>query len=136
MNDKNNCVFCKIVAGDVPSTKIYEDDYTLAFLDIRPVNAGHTVVIPKEHFPAMGQTPDEILATTFVTAKKIMVAIRRATNCDYVALSVIGLDVPHFHIHLIPRHNSDALAHFWPTKSYENDALKQEVADKIKKELE
>lgn len=126
-----NCVFCKIVKKDILAEIVYEDDKIIAFLDIKPVNPGHTLIIPKEHHKMMGETPDEIISDMFVKAKKIMRTIRKVTGADYVAVSVVGLDVPHFHIHLVPRYLNDGLANFWPSKTYkENEAGK--IAQKIR----
>jgi len=127
-----NCIFCKIVKGEIPAAKVYEDEKILAFLDINPVNFGHTLVIPKEHYPTFIDLPDELIKEIFTRAKKLIPAIKQAMNADYVVLSVVGVDVPHFHLHLIPRNFNDGLANFWPTKKYGEGEL-QQVADKIKK---
>jgi len=126
-----DCIFCKIIKKEIPADIIYEDEDVLAFLDINPVNKGHTLVIPKKHYKSMTDTPDNILADLFIQSKKLMKSIKKATNADYVAVSVVGLDVPHFHIHLIPRYLKDGLAKFWPTKKYEENESKV-IADKIK----
>ena len=130
----NECVFCKIVKGEIPSDIIYEDDEVLAFLDIKPVNFGHTLVIPKKHYEKMENTPDDTLSVVFENAKKLMEAVKEAMSADFVALSVIGIDVPHFHIHLIPRYFNDNMPIFWPRKEYKNGE-KEKIAEKIKKEL-
>ena len=130
----NECVFCKIVNGEIPSDIIYEDDEVLAFLDIKPVNFGHTLVIPKKHYEKMENTPDDTLSVVFENAKKLMEAVKEAMSADFVALSVIGIDVPHFHIHLIPRYFNDNMPIFWPRKEYKN-VEKEKIAEKIKKEL-
>ncbi len=114
----NDCIFCKIIKGEIPSAKVYEDDKVFAFLDINPVNYGHTLVIPKEHHQMMHDVPDELLAYCYVKAKELMIKMKKALEADYVTVSVVGLDVPHFHIHLIPRYYDDGLAGFWPTKKY------------------
>ena len=130
----NECVFCKIVKGEIPSDIIYEDDEVLAFLDIKPVNFGHTLVIPKKHYEKMENTPDYTLSVVFANAKKLMETVKEAMSADFVALSVIGIDVPHFHIHLIPRYFNDNMPIFWPRKEYKNGE-KEKIAEKIKKEL-
>lgn len=127
-----DCIFCKIIKGEIPSAKVYEDDKVLAFLDIKPVNFGHTLLIPKEHHRMMYDTPDEILSYTYLRAKKLMKKIKEALAADYVSVSVVGIEVPHFHIHLIPRYLNDGLADFWPTKSYQEGEM-EAVAKKIKK---
>ena len=126
-----DCLFCKIIKKEIPADIIYEDKEVIAFLDIKPVHPGHTLLIPKEHHPMMGDTPDDFIADIFVNAKKIMKAIKKATNADFVAVSVIGIEVPHFHIHLIPRYKNDGLSNSWPTKEYKKGEAKN-VAEKIK----
>ena len=127
----NNCIFCKIIAGEIPTEKIYEDNKVLAFLDINPVTYGHTLVIPKKHYTTMTDVPDELLAYCYTKSKELMIKIKQALKADYVSVSVVGLDVPHFHIHLIPRKLNDGLANFWPTKTYPEGELKK-IAEKIK----
>jgi len=112
-----NCIFCKIAAGEIPSYKVYEDDRAFAFLDINPVNPGHVLIIAKNHYAMMPDTPDELVSYLFVVAKKLMVAVKKATNAYFVEVCVMGVDVPHFHIHLIPVHKDDSLIQ-WPTKKY------------------
>ena len=124
------CIFCKIVAGEIPSYKIYEDDKVLAFLDINPITDGHTLLIPKEHFQMMADTPDELVSYLFVRAKELMKVIKETMKADYVSLSVVGVDVPHFHIHFVPRNFNDGLTGFWPTKKYQEGE-----AEKIVKQL-
>lgn len=116
MGDK--CIFCEIVKGKIPSFKIYEDDSVLSFLDINPVNPGHTLVIPKKHYPYMYDCDNNDLKNIFEVSKKLMKDIKEKLKCDFVALSVVGLDVSHFHVHLVPRYKDDGLANFWTTKKY------------------
>ena len=130
----NECLFCKIIKREVSSDIIYEDDEVLAFLDIKPVNFGHTLVIPKKHYEKMENTPDYTLSVVFANAKKLMETVKEAMSADFVALSVIGIDVPHFHIHLIPRYFNDNMPIFWPRKEYKNGE-KEKIAEKIKNEL-
>ena len=130
----NDCIFCKIIKGAIPAEKIYEDDEVLAFLDIKPVNFGHTLVIPKKHYEKMENTPDDIVSAVFVNAKKLMRVIKEAMSADFVALSVVGIDVLHFHIHLIPRYFNDNMPIFWPRKEYK-EGEKKIIAEKIKKFL-
>lgn len=129
----DNCVFCQIVARTMPCDLIYQDDRYMAFLDINPVHPGHTLVIPKEHHQMIVDTPDELVAGSFVLAKKIMIAMKEALGCDFVMISVVGTDVPHFHIQLIPRSTDDGL-HGWPTMQYQA-GQGQEVADQIRQKL-
>lgn len=119
-----NCIFCKLVKGDIPSHKIYEDEQCLAFLDINPVAKGHALLIPKAHHEMMTDTPDELLSYLFVRAKELMIRIKDKLGSDFVTLSVVGLDVPHLHIHLIPRKYNDGL-HGWPTGEYAADEAEE-----------
>lgn len=129
-----DCIFCKIIAGEIPAEKVYEDDKILAFLDINPVAPGHTLIIPKEHYQMMVDTPNELMCYCFQKSKELMIKIKEAMEADFVSVSVVGLDVPHFHIHLVPRKFSDNLANFWPTTKYTEGEM-QKVGEKIRRSL-
>ncbi len=133
-----DCIFCKIVAGEIPASKVYEDDETLAFLDIMPNNPGHTLVIPKDHFENVYSTPDETFCRMAITARKMAIAIKNGMDADGVNIimnneSAAGQIVPHAHIHVIPRLNEDGFKH-WPSKTYK-EGESEVVVEKIKKEL-
>lgn len=135
----NNCIFCKIAKGDIPSHKIYEDEHVFAFLDIKPNNPGHTLVIPKEHFENIYTIPDEEFARVSLGAKKIALAIKNSLDADGINLSMnneeaAGQVIFHAHLHVIPRYKTDGFKHF-PKKSYK-DGEAEVVLEKIKKELE
>ena len=130
-----DCVFCKIVAGKIPCEKVYENEYCLVFLDIKPVNKGHLLIIPKRHYADMLETPENVVSKIFAKSKVLMKGVKDAMKADYVAVSVVGMDVRHFHVHLIPRYLNDGMANFWPTKSYEESEFK-DVSEKIRKSLE
>jgi len=125
-----NCIFCKIVKGEIPADKIYEDKDFLAFLDIRPVSHGHILIIPKEHIIWMQDVSDEMISKIFILTKKIMIAVRKGLPCDYVLESVAGNEVPHFHIHLIPRYFNDGLREF-PRTDYKGSEHQTEIKEKI-----
>jgi histidine triad (HIT) family protein len=129
----DNCVFCKIVKGEIPSDKTYEDKDFLAFLTIEPARDGHLLLIPKKHTVWMQDTDDETISEIFKLTKKLMHSLKAAMGSDYVMVSVAGKDVPHFHIHLIPRHFDDKLVEFSTKKYKEGEA--SEVAKKIKNAL-
>lgn len=97
-----DCIFCKIVAGQIPSNKVYEDDQVLAFLDIHPKGPGHTLLIPKAHYRWFEEMPDDVYDHVFRSAKKLSLEMK-AKGADHVQLGIVGKDVPHVHIHLIPR---------------------------------
>jgi histidine triad (HIT) family protein len=119
-----DCVFCKMVAGDIPVTKVYEDDISLAFLDIRPVSDGHTLVIPKRHFGRLHDCPAEQLAQVASCLGRIANAVSRAVKCDAYNLlcnngRAAGQLVEHLHFHIIPRRTGDAVFDRWPSYSYQ-----------------
>ena len=116
-----NCVFCKIVAGAIPSFKLYEDEATLAFMDINPVHDGHCLVIPKVHHPTVFETPTETVAAVARAATKVASAVEKAVRPD--GLNLIQANgpgaaqsVPHFHIHILPRRLNDGLLINWALK--------------------
>ncbi len=95
-------IFSKIIKGEIPSYKIYEDEKFYAFLDINPLTKGHTLLVPKKEVDYLFDVDDILLAEMIVVAKKIAQALDKAITCNRVGLMVIGLEVPHAHIHLIP----------------------------------
>ena len=114
---KDDCIFCKIVKREIPCVKIYEDKNFMAFLDVKPVSDGHLLVIPKKHYIWMQDTDDKTISEIFKLTKKIMLAIKKGLKCDFVQMGVVGNEIPHFHIHLMPRHYGDNFRNF-PTKEY------------------
>lgn len=128
-----NCIFCKIIKGEIPCEKVYEDERFLSFLDIQPVSSGHLLIIPKVHVAWMQEADDETIKEIFKLAKKLMLATKKGLSCDYVQVSVGGTDVPHFHVHLIPRFLNDGFPKF-PTKKYQ-DGESNEVVKKITQAL-
>ena len=95
-------LFTRIVKGEIPCHKILEDDHYLAFLDIRPVKTGHTIVIPKKEIDYVFDVDDETLAGLMLFAKKVAKMVERAVTCQRIGVMVAGLEVRHCHIHLIP----------------------------------
>ncbi len=95
-----DCIFCKIVAGEIPAHKVYEDDNFLAFLDIRPESPGHTQIIPKEHYRWVWDVPNA--GEYFEVAKKVALAQQKAFNTDFILSKIIGNEVPHAHIWVFP----------------------------------
>lgn len=133
----NDTVFGKIIRGEIPAAKVYEDEQFLAFLDINPITKGHTLLIPKEHYTWIHEAPDEIVAAIFVKAKEIISAMRSGLGCDYVQVGVVGNEVPHFHIHLIPRLLSEpAPQTSRPHVPYDRTEELGEYAQKISSALE
>jgi histidine triad (HIT) family protein len=117
------CVFCQIINNELPSYKIYEDEKTLAFLDIAPVNAGHALVVPKAHYENMEAIPEEELAAVIKTVKKVGLMLKNKLGAAGYNLSenndpLAGQIVPHLHFHVIPRREGDGLQ-LWPQRKYE-----------------
>ncbi len=102
------CIFCKIVAGEVKSEKAHhEDDKIVSFSDLHPVQPGHTLVVPVEHHQWFWELPDDTANDLFKVARNLARELKEKTGADYIQLSIVGKDVPHVHIHLIPRKFDD-----------------------------
>ncbi len=106
-----DCIFCRIIAGELPCSPVYEDEAVIAFLDIAPIVPGHTLVLPKQHHDPVTQTPDELLSRCICVAKRIVAAQADALNAEGANITqangtCAGQVVPHLHIHVIPRFNS------------------------------
>lgn len=128
---KENCIFCKIIKKKIPCYKVYEDKKFIVFLDIKPVAFGHLLIIPKEHIVWMQEAEDKIIADIYKLAKQMMLVLKKSLKCDYVQLSVVGNEVPHFHIHLMPRYYGDNFRNF-PTKEYQKQEAKKILVKIIK----
>jgi histidine triad (HIT) family protein len=132
----SDCIFCKIVAGQVPCTKVYEDADTLAFMDIGPVVKGHTLVIPKSHHERIVDTPPDVLRRLIVVVKRIAKAQIAGLAADGVNVSqangkTAGQIVPHIHFHVIPRFETDGHRWNWTPKQYDTPAEMAGLADRI-----
>ena len=127
-------IFSKIVAGEIPSHKIAEDDKFYSFLDINPLVKGHVLVIPKQEIDYIFDMPDDDLAEMIVFAKHIAVAIKKAFPCIKVGMAVLGLEVRHAHIHLVPMQSEKDLIFSNSKLKLTNEEL-VEIAAKIRKEL-
>lgn len=95
-------IFSRIIAGEIPSYKIAEDDHYYAFLDINPIREGHTLVVPKQEVDYIYDLDDETLAGLHLFAKKVAKGIESVVSCERIGVAVIGLEVPHAHVHLVP----------------------------------
>lgn len=123
-------IFSKIINGEIPSYKIAENDNFLAFLDVFPLVEGHVVVVPKEETDKIFDVDDQLLAEWLVFAKPIAKAIEKSFDCNRCGISVIGLEVPHAHMHLVPINSSNDLNFTRPKMKITEDQLKQ-VQQKI-----
>ena len=134
-----NCIFCKIVKGEIPANKVYEDDTTLAFLDIEPVNLGHSLVIPKKHYVNIYETPEETIAAMMKVVKLLSGAIKKGLKADGINVAMnndpaAGQIVLHSHIHIIPRIKNDGFGPWRGARKY-NEGEKEEIAQKISSAL-
>lgn len=123
-------VFQKIIDREIPASIVYEDDKFLAFLDINPVTKGHTLLLTKEPFVWIQDVPKELLSEIFIKAQEVVNVLIKEMPCDYVQVVVEGIQVPHFHIHLIPSKNGKENAS-WNHVSYADDEQNL-YAEKIK----
>lgn len=130
-----DCVFCKIIAGQIPCHQVYEDDKVAAFLDIAPITRGHTLITPKRHYPDVATTPAEVVDALMRALQKIAPAVLRATGASAFNVGInngaaAGQVVAHTHFHLIPRSANDGLEP-WPHQQYgpgEGARLAQTIA--------
>jgi len=134
-----DCIFCKIINGDIPSKKIFEDNNYLAFLDINPVSKGHMLVITKRHFETFNEIPTMLLPEYMKLIQKISTAVKTVTGAPGYNIminnkEVAGQVVPHVHFHIIPRNNKEEINLNWNTIKYEDGELEQ-LGNKIKDSL-
>lgn len=135
----NDCLFCKIIKREIPANIVYEDDFSLAFLDINPINIGHTLLMPKEHHESIFDLPDELLQKISVNSKRLASAIKKSLRADGINTTsnngkAAGQLIFHSHIHIIPRYLDDGFRHWRGARGYK-DGEAGEVAQKIKGHL-
>ena len=124
-------IFSKIAAGEIPSYKIAEDDRFYAFLDINPLAKGHTLVIPRQETDYLFDMDDQLLADMMVFSKKVALAIEKAIPCKRIGVAVLGLEVPHAHIHLVPLNAESDISFSKPKLQLPNEEMKA-IAEKIR----
>ena len=127
-------IFSRIVKGEIPSHKIAEDDNYYAFLDISPLAKGHTLVIPKKEINYIFDLEDDLLAGMHVFSKRVAKAIEKVVPCKRIGIAVLGLEVPHAHIHLIPINRIDDINFARPKLQLTNEEM-ADIARKIRQEL-
>ncbi len=128
-------IFTKIIKGEIPSYKIAENENFFAFLDVFPVAKGHALVVPKKEIDYIFDLDDDLLAGLHVFSKKIAKAIEKSVSCKRIGIAVVGLEVPHAHVHLIPINNISDLS-FEKPKLKLSEAEFNEILEKIKTNLE
>ncbi|PLX17864.1 MAG: HIT family protein [Salinivirgaceae bacterium] len=127
-------IFTKIVKGEIPSYKVYEDEKYYAFLDISPLKKGHTLVIPKSQVDYIFDLDDQELSGLHIVSKKVAKAIKEVFPCEKVGVVVLGLEVPHAHIHLIPLENEQDINFANPKLKLNPEEMKS-IADKISERI-
>ena len=136
----SSCIFCKIINGEIPSAKIYEDELVYAFLDISPINFGHTLVIPKEHHQSAASIPEETAGRMFHVASRIGILLKRMEEFDAYNLhladgTAAGQVVMHAHLHIVPRWIEDGFHWNWRQLSYADGEM-AEISAKIAQRLD
>ena len=136
MEDLGDCLFCKIIAGVIPAEKVYNDDNFIAFLDIKPVNLGHTLLVPKEHSRNIFDITDELLTHVGPVLKKLSRAVTEATNADGITIGwnnerAGGQLIFHSHLHIMPRFTDDGHEH-WKGKENISSIELQKTAERIR----
>jgi len=130
-----DCLFCRIVSGELPATIVYEDDNSVAFLDHRPLFPGHTLLIPREHVETLGDLSAKLVAPYFEAAQLLSRAVESAMDAEgtFVAMNNrVSQSVPHLHVHVVPRRRKDGLkGFFWPRTKYKAEEEMEEVKKKI-----
>ena len=131
----DDCVFCRIVAGELPASIVYADDAHVAFLDARPLFEGHTLLVPRAHVETLADLPPDAVGPFFTLTQRLAVAIPQAMEAagTFVAMNnVVSQSVPHLHCHVVPRNVKDGLrGFFWPRTKYADDAARDAVAARI-----
>ncbi len=120
-----DCVFCRIVAGEIAAHAVLEEERTMAFLDARPVFPGHCLLVPRAHHETLADLPADLVEPVFSTAQRLARAVEAAMGADgtFVAINNrVSQSVPHLHVHVVPRRRKDGLrGFFWPRQKYESD---------------
>jgi histidine triad (HIT) family protein len=134
-----SCIFCRIAQKQAPATLVYEDENVMAFLDIRPLNEGHTLVIPKAHYENIFEIPQELIAYLHGITKRVALAVKKATKADGISIiqqngKAANQDIPHLHVHVIPRYEGQKLPSFSEISEADREKLSQTAA-KIRKYL-
>jgi histidine triad (HIT) family protein len=132
MND-GSCIFCRIAEKQVSASLVYEDEKVVAFLDIKPLNEGHTLVIPKSHYENIFDIPRELIAYLHGVTKQIAFAVKKATNADGISIiqqngKAAGQDIFHLHVHVIPRYEGQKLPSFSELAEADREKLSQTAA--------
>ncbi|WP_461811601.1 HIT family protein [Faecalimonas sp.] len=133
---ENNCIFCKIANGEIPSATVYEDEDFRVILDLSPASKGHALILPKEHYANLFELDDELAAKVLPVAKEVVSKMKEILHCDGYNLvqnngEVAGQTVHHFHLHLIPRYEGDDVGIQWKPGTL-SEEVKEEILSKLR----
>ena len=131
--NNGSCIFCRIAQKQVPASLVYEDEKAVAFLDIRPLNEGHTLVISKEHYETLFDIPQELIAYLHGITKRVALAVKKATEADGISIiqqngKAATQEIMHLHIHVIPRYEGQKLPSFSEISEADKEKLSQTAA--------
>jgi histidine triad (HIT) family protein len=133
------CVFCKIVAGNIPANLVYQDNNVIAFLDIDPLFPGHVLLCPREHYPTLTDLPVNLAGPMMEKAQVMAEAVEKALDAEGTFIAInnrVSQLVPHLHIHVVPRRRKDGLrGFFWPRHQYKDENAREAVRDAIEREV-
>ncbi len=134
------CIFCKIINREAEGYIVFEDDVSIAFLDIRPLNPGHCLLVPRNHYETLMDIPDEIVEPLFKNTKLLARALETGLDAQGIFVGInnrVSQSVPHLHIHIVPRHRGDNLkGFFWPRYTYKDKETILDIQRKIKETIE
>ena len=134
-NRESECTFCRIIRSEIDAAVVFEDDVSLAFLDVRPLFPGHTLLVPKDHHETLMDLPPELVEPLFKNAQILARAVAQAMEAEGIFTAInnrISQSVPHLHVHIVPRRKGDGLkGFFWPRRRYDGDAHIERVRSAI-----
>ena len=134
-SQESECTFCRIIRGELDAAVVFEDDMSLAFLDVRPLFPGHTLLVPKDHHETLTDLPPELVGPLFKNAQNIARAVEVAMQAEGIFTAInnrVSQSVPHLHVHIVPRRKGDGLkGFFWPRRKYDGDAHIEHVRNAI-----
>ncbi|MGH9603859.1 MAG: HIT family protein [Terriglobales bacterium] len=132
-----NCIFCKIVSGELGAPVVLNDEHVLAFLDHRPLFPGHCLLVPKVHYETLANLPQDMVGPVFAAVQLLSRAVEEALSADGVFVAInnrVSQSVPHLHVHIVPRRRKDGLkGFFWPRQNYKDEETRTAVREAIRK---
>lgn len=137
--EPHRCIFCEIIAGDIPAYVVYEDENLIAFLDNHPLFPGHVLLCPREHYETLPDLPQRLNGTMLGATQLLARAVEAAVDAEGTFIAVnnhVSQTVPHLHIHIVPRRRRDGLkGFFWPRQNYRDDQAREAVRNAIEREV-